>query len=335
MNNKISQFFSTWLLFFATTISGCADQIVVKQHSPEQKILANHLNKGFDIHGLFEFIDSGNKNDWLHEFSGLGWDYDEQILYAVTDGAYLLALQVVFSNNKLTTINILSHHKLLDQQGNALTGKNSDSEGLALLNHNNKIVGDTELLVSFERHPRIVRYSTTGKLIGQVKIPLLMTKAASYQGNNKQIEAITEHSQYQFIFGSERPLLSDKPGKIRLFSKQKQIAELMLDNPENGSLVGLTTLPNGNLLALERVFINIFSGLRFKLHYLQKTGNTFSQKILTSINPGDGLLNDNMEGITHHKENYFFMVTDDNESAIQRNLLIYFRLPELAQESLF
>jgi len=30
-----------------------------------------------------------------------------------------------------------------------------------------------------------------------------------------------------------------------------------------------------------------------------------------------------------HKDNHFFMISDDNNSALQRTLLVYFNLPEL------
>ncbi|MCG8379856.1 MAG: hypothetical protein MI865_10345, partial [Proteobacteria bacterium] len=59
------------------------------------------------------------------------------------------------------------------------------------------------------------------------------------------------------------------------------------------------------------------------------TNETIMQKKLSQIEPADGYLNDNFEGITWHKENRFFMISDDNNSALQKSLLVYFEITSL------
>ena len=58
----------------------------------------------------------------------------------------------------------LGKRRLLDEQGRPLRGSRSDSEGLAVRNGRNQRSGDSTLLVSFERHPRILEFSPDGTL---------------------------------------------------------------------------------------------------------------------------------------------------------------------------
>ena len=44
-----------------------------------------------------------------------------------------------------------------------------------------------------------------------------------------------------------------------------------------------------------------------------------------------GWLLDNFEGLARHREQRFFMVSDDNRSALQSTLLVYFELLSIAR----
>lgn len=315
------------LLVCLCSITACAQNAMIKQHSIPNSISDHYRNKGFELLSVYQF-NNITADSWLHELSGLAWDYDEKRLYSVTDGGQLISFNIDFNNNEIMDIQLISHYPLQDAIGNNLSGKQADSEGLALHNHNNGVSGDTELLISFERTPRVVRYRPDGTFITAVKIPANISDPTRFNSGNNQLEALTEHSLHGLLVGPERPL--DKiRSKIQIFNQQKQVTQLILHDAESGSLVGLTTLPDNNVVALERVFVNVFTGLQFHLHLLQTEPSGFTQTTLFSSAVDDGYLNDNFEGITHHKDNYFFMVSDDNENAYQRTLLIYFRLSEL------
>ena len=52
------------------------------------------------------------------------------------------------------------------------------------------------------------------------------------------------------------------------------------------------------------------------------------KEIFTVTTGGSAWAPDNFEGIAHHRDNKYFMITDDNESALQRTLLTYFEILE-------
>ena len=315
------------LLVCMLFLSACANNVMIKQRFILNSIAENYLHKGFELLSVYEFNNFA-REDWLYEFSGLAWDYDEHILYSITDGGYLVKLKPIFEKNQLVDIQISSYQKLKNDNGQELTGRSSDSEGMALINHNNHIIGDTELLISFERIPRVVRYKTDGSVIETMDIDII-NHEPDYESTNKQFEAITEYPKYNFITGTERPFLHDSFGVIKLFNHTKQISQIHLSNAKYGALVGLTTTPKNNIIALERVFINVFLGLGFHLHLLEKHESGFKQTTVFSSTAGDGYFNDNFEGISHYKDNYFFMISDDNRNPYQRSLLVYFRLLDL------
>ncbi|MCR4332761.1 MAG: esterase-like activity of phytase family protein, partial [Sulfuricaulis sp.] len=102
----------------------------------------------------------------LSQLSGLAWDDDDGILYAISDKGYLFNLQPVFDNGVLTGLKLLKTLHLRETGGNKpLKGTRADSEGMDILNGRNGRKGDAELIVSFERFPRIVRYRPDGYAI--------------------------------------------------------------------------------------------------------------------------------------------------------------------------
>ena len=88
--------------------------------------------------------------------SGLAFDPDQNVLYAVSDSGRLVHFKLTFNENgRLVGATVVAQHRLKDQTGKRLSGKWADSEGLVAANHKNKVRGDTELLISFERHPEL------------------------------------------------------------------------------------------------------------------------------------------------------------------------------------
>ena len=320
-------FLSILLLHLLIATAACAQQTFIKQPL-NQKFNVEHNKNHFEVLSLF-IINNHSKQPWLYELSGIAWDNDQQHLICVTDTGYILVLRPEFKGNKLSSLRIITHHPLLNGDGEPLHKDLRDSEGIALLNHNNQIQNDTELVISFERTPRIIRYNLQGKYLDEIMLPGDLTNKSIYQSDNKQIEAITELADGDIVFGPERPINKNTNGFIALYNSKNKIDDLVLKNPEHGSLVGLTTINDTKLLALERVFINVFTGLQFHLHHIDLDEDKITQHTLFSSRIEDGLLYDNFEGVTHHRDNYFFMVSDDNQNAYQRSIIIYFRLPGL------
>ena len=112
----------------------------------------------------------------VHELSGIAWDEDEKLLYAVSDEGLLYHLTLTVKDNKLKMLEVIHATQLKDINGLPLAGKYDDSEGLSLINANNGKKGDSELIISFEKKPRITRYNPKGNIISHVKTPKKIRK---------------------------------------------------------------------------------------------------------------------------------------------------------------
>ncbi len=294
---------------------------------PEQ--IERYKKKNINILGAFKLRRQTTSGKLLSEFSGLAWDKDEEQLYALSDRGYIVTLKPQFMGNRSSSITLLNYTFLKDKNGKRLKGKMSDSEGLALANSKNKKKGDTEFLVSFERKPRIIRYNKLGEIILRENINSELDEINNYKGSNKALESLGVHDKFGLITGPEKPFNNSEPGSITLFSSNQHRWRFTLENGNDGALVGLTTLPDNRMIALERIFSNIFSGVKTIIHLIELTNETIIQKKLSRIEPADGYLHDNFEGITWHKENRFFMISDDNNSVLQKSLLVYFEITSL------
>ncbi|MDX1519613.1 MAG: esterase-like activity of phytase family protein [Gammaproteobacteria bacterium] len=293
------------------------------------EVIANHSKKGLLLLGVLEIGNVSVNGITISEMSGLAWDEDEQILYAVSDRGYIVHFRPVFDNSSLVDVIPAAIHVLRDHSGRPLSGHFIDSEGLEAVGHDNRINGDTELLVSFERTPRIDRYTPDGRYRAPVTIPEQLATPGSYKNRNTALESITIHDRYGIIMAPEKLSRSYPPSEFQLFATDGRMWSFATAGATAGSITGLTTTAEGNLIALERIFHNVITGFSFALHHMQPAGLHWRHEKLLRIGPEDGFFNDNFEGISRHRANYFFMISDDNNSALQRSLLVYFKLTAL------
>lgn len=300
---------------FAHRLSFTTDQLVKFEE-----------NMNFKLFGALKLKSSVSTVQRLNEFSGLAWDNDEQSLILLSDRGFIVHTKPVFNQGTLIDLLFISHHRLLDKKGKPLKYKPSDSEGLALINSNNNRFNDTELLISFERKPRVLRYAPDGTFISKQNINNELNDIKNYKSENKSMEAITLHEQYKIITGPEKPL--DRNKTLSLHDLDNKEWSFKAENEKHGSLVGLTTLPNNQLIALERIFPGVLAGVTNVIHLISLEENSLKQTRLVKLNPADGF-NENFEGITWHKGKRFFMISDDNENMFQRSLLLYFEIPSL------
>jgi hypothetical protein len=291
--------------------------------------LQHYQQKNFKILGAIQLKQHLGQNDFPAEFSGLAWDHDENRLIILSDRGFIINAKPVFKNDQLIDVESLSVQHLKDANGNKLKHKAADSEGLALKGSNNNKQGDTELIVSFERKPRIVQYTSKGELIAEKTINNELNNITNYAGENKGMEAVTLHNTFNIITGPERPLRSSQNNLLSFHTLNNEKWHFTPDNENYGSLVGLTTLPDGRLIALERSFPGVFAGITNVIHLITLEPNSIQQEKLVKLQPIDGYFNENFEGISWHKHNRFFMISDDNNNIFQRTILIYFEIPSL------
>ncbi len=264
----------------------------------------------------------------LSELSGLAWDEDEQILYAVSDRGFLLHLRPEFRDTHLTGLLLLQQYPLLDRQEKPLTGHWRDSEGLALEKGNNGIRGDSELIVSFERRNRIASYTPGGRFIKARDLPPALERPETYPALNKGLEALTLHPVFGPISGPEYAR-DDQP--IGLYSSAGHHWLYQAFEPDGG-LVALEALPNGDVLILERAFSFPFSPLIISLSRFSPTvessGSIIDATLLARFDSTEGWRTQNFEGLTRHRDNRYFMVSDDGGYLLLETQLIYFEILE-------
>ena len=264
--------------------------------------------------------------------SGLAWDDDDGVLYALSDLGSVFGLRPVFRNGQLADVDLVSAAPLLRPNSDQkLRHWLADSEGLDITNGRNGRHGDAELIVSFEGDPpRIARYRPDGTFLRDEPLPAALSDTKSYRSANKTLESVCLHPRYGLLTTPERPLRGDPAGRARLYA---------LSGPSwtyprpAGGVVALECLPDGDVLLLEREFTPALLRTVVSLHRLRLPASAGADDaadmtLIATLDSRDGLRLDNFEGLARHRGNRFFLVSDDNDVFVQRTLLLYVEIVE-------
>lgn len=264
----------------------------------------------------------------LSGLSALAWSADTGILYAVSDRGHILHLEPVFSDEVLHDINILDAFPLRGPDGKRLSIVTGDSEGMTLVNGDNGIVGDEELLISFERQPRISRYRTYGLWLADMAIADELTIIGNYRTPNQALESVVMHPRLGLLTAPERPLSGYPQEDFVIFNEADVVMSIPRADKDYGSLTDMSLTDDNNLLVLERIFSSVFGVIAAVIHYVDLKGKEVTARTIVRFDRDDGHLIDNFEGLAHHHDNRYFLISDDNDFPLQQILLFYFELPE-------
>jgi hypothetical protein len=259
--------------------------------------------------------------------SGLAWDEDDNLLYALTDHGVVFGLRPAFHNHRLVNVTLRSAAALIDPRTHKpVKWRRSDAEGLDILNGHNQRAGDAELVVSFEGDPRIARYRPDGRFIAEIPLSKTLRDVRSYR-YNKMLEAVCHHPRAGMLTAPEEPL-----------DRSREIARLYrMDGSSwrfpagRGGIVALECLPGGDVLVMERDYSTlslrwIITLRRLRLPAGAAPDSLLAAETVATLDSDDDLNIDNFEGLARHRGNRFFMVSDDNDVFVQRTLLLYFEL---------
>ena len=264
------------------------------------------------------------------QLSGLAWDDDDGILYAISDRGFLFHLQPVFENGVLTGLKLLKALHLRETGSNKpLKGTRADSEGLDILKGRNGHKGDAELIVSFERFPRVVHYRPDGYAIEEYPLPAPLNDARMYQDSNKMLESVCVDSKLGILTVPEVPLKGERLGITHIFSLDGRSWVYPL--PVGNRISALECLGNNRVMVLESNFTGVLGRLEVFLKLATLSPNASPTEPVpvetaVALDTGKGHQIDNFEGLARHRGNRFFLVSDDNDLFIQRSLLMYFEL---------
>lgn len=261
----------------------------------------------------------------LAELSGLAYDPDDDILYAVSDEGGLFALRARFENRVLTGLDALSATRLRDGGGLPLDGASSDAEGLEWL------PTERGLLISFERNHRIIEYRTDGRPVGRRAPPSGYSATNGvFRAPNLGLEALTLH-QGQVLTGSESPRRRDDDDSYMISRADGTLFRLPRRDPEAGGLTALQALRDGRILAVERNFRSLWTPVVIRL-YLFGPEPSSPVRLIAELDNGKGWNIDNFEGLAVLPDGRLLMVSDDNGSGLQRTILLCFELIEASQD---
>ena len=262
--------------------------------------------------------------------SGFRLDPKGERFIAVTDKGSWITGRIVYSGREMTGLGDVEAAPLLGPDGRPITARGwYDSESLAL--------DGTLAYVGLERVNRILRYDLAKGFTRARGEEIAVPPALRKLPNNKGLEALVMVPKNLPLAGtliafSERGL--DADGNIMAFLiGGRTPGQFGLRRSQNFDIADAVLLPSGDLMVLERKF-SWLSGIAIRIRRIP----------FKSVAPGAvvdgptifdadlGYESDNMEGIDAHVtpdgDTVLTLVSDDNFSMLQRNLLLQFTLVE-------
>lgn len=275
------------------------------------------------------------------ELSGLAWDADDALLYAVSDRGYLVHLAPRFARGRLTAADIVGTFPLHDSDGHPLGSRRGDAEALHIVDGDNGVQGDATLVVAFEAPPRLARYTPHGVFLEEIELPSPIDDPAAYVPGNNDLESVADHPGVGLVTAPQRPLRTALPDRVTLYALDGRSWHYPPIDRAHSHLVDLAATGDGRLIALERVYVHPLLPIVFALRRLTlpPPGAVTDQVLVEEIARFDSTENwaiDNFEGLTRHQGNRWFMVSDDNQSVLQRTALVYFEIcdPDCVEEGM-
>ncbi|MEM5470503.1 esterase-like activity of phytase family protein [Hoeflea sp. AS60] len=281
--------------------------------------------------GDFEFVgglELSSSSAALGAMSAIRLSADRHRFLGVMDTGFWYAGRLERDPDGVPTgITDFSVSPILDKDGESSDQKwRVDAEGLALR-------GD-EVLVSFERQSRVDIYPANApgnsRPLGSLPLQIPLNELR----NNRGLEAIMVAPDASPLAG-EVVVVSEKS-----LNTNGDIYAAVLTGPSKGvffvkrhapyDVTDGDFLPNGDLLLLERRF-SIAEGIGMRIRRIEGSrlvpGNLVDGPVLLEADFGDQI--DNMEGLDvstdEAGQTFVTLVSDDNHSILQRNLVLEFR----------
>ncbi len=280
--------------------------------------------------GMLELPTLQLEHTRLSQLSGLAWDDDDQILYAISDKGWLFHLRPLLRGDLLHGVQLLAAVPLREPETKApLKRQRADSEGLDIVNGRNGRRGDAELLVSFERQPRVVRYRPDGSTVREHPPPAALRDARAYRDRNKQLEAICVDERLGILVAPEVPRKDDRADALRISSFRGDAWRYPL--AAGHRITALECLGNGEVLVMETDYGRLLAHSALALRRARLpagpgTDSAAQVETLMELDTGRGYALDNFEGLARHRGMRFFLVSDNNDLFFQRMLLLYLEL---------
>jgi hypothetical protein len=278
-----------------------------------------------EVLGKAEIPATGKDGVPVNELSGLAWDADEKLLYAVSDGGVLHQFRVQLEGDKITAIeHVLSAPLAAPAAGKTVT----NAEGLAVVNSDDGKPGNSELLVAFEDGPAIARFTPQGQWIADVTLPGPLADAKNYAKKNSRLESVAFDNTHGVLTAPERPLRGEPETLHKIYAGDGATWGFDAAQPD-GRIKAIETMVDGNLLVLERT--EGADGARAAhLRYLDLAACAAGGQCTApdlSATP-DPLLVDNFEGMARLTDSLFLIATDRTKKDVEPTRFVLFKLTD-------
>ncbi|YCI06118.1 esterase-like activity of phytase family protein (plasmid) [Ensifer sp. D2-11] len=263
----------------------------------------------------------------IEEFSGLAWDEDEQLLYAVSDGGVLHHFRLRLNGLRIEEIQPVFSAPIAALTGGTSAERVTNAEGLTVLNHDNGERSDSELLVAFEDGPAIVRFTPQGNRIVDIALPGALADERQYRKKNSRLEAVEFDRLHGVLTAPEQPLEGQPEDRHTIYAADGTTWSFAAFQPDS-RLKAIQELPDGNLLILERTRDGKGGTPSARLRYLDLTACSAEREcplIELSARP-DAMLVNNFEGLARLSGDLFLMVTDKTKKDSEPTTFVLFKV---------
>lgn len=323
-----------WLVVAALWLAGCAappDVGATDRHRPDpieitaQAVPFSLQELSLDRIGALVYRGGVSLTANDRRFGGwsdLDISEDGARLTAISDRGFWFDATIVYDNGRLTHLTDARLGVLVDLAGRPQRGLAGDAEGLAR-------APDGSFFVSFERRHRIWHYPAADPPFSELPRAVPPPPGLNAAPENGGIEALVRLPGGRLLALAEE--LYDGEANVGWVGDGRTWQRLTYQAETDFKPTGLTKLPNGDLLVLERRFTRLgLPGARIVRLAARdiQPGARLVGKELARIEPP--LTLDNFEGIAtrlgSHGETLIYIVSDDNYFFLQRTLLLMFEL---------
>lgn len=244
----------------------------------------------------------------INELSGLAWDADEELLYAVSDDGILHHFRLQIAEGKIAKLEPIFSVPLKA----GATPPVVNAEGLAVANGDNGKPGDTEIVIAFEDGPAIHRFKPDGTPLGAVQLPEALADAAKYNEANSRLEAVALAGALGVVTAPEEALLGEPGDTHTIHGLDGKRWSFATFQPKRSNLKAIEPMSDGRLLLLERTREQKGGPSVGRLRVLDvKSCGEAEACAVENLDPGASpLLNDNFEGLTGLGDDHYLLVTD-------------------------
>jgi len=236
-------------------------------------------------------------------------------LFALSDKGKLFTFKIKITKNRIKKLKLLDTKKLKDENSKKLSKKNSDSEGMILV--------DDKLFISFEKNHRVESYSLDGKRIKKLKLNKKLTKMKNYKSENKGLEALAYNERYGLITAPEIPVKAKK--YHTLYTKNQEYKF-----KQSGDIKGLEFINKDELLVMQRDYNSKKDEMKIVLNKVDlstcNSNNICKSETIANLKTKDGWKLYNFEGLTKVSKRRFLMVSDNHGEKSQKTVLVFFEI---------